>query len=114
MIENKKGQCLGVAGGSTATGARIVGWTCLPSHHDQYWNYDCVYLLDAGQGCVLANLNTPVNAYSYGGKVAGVAEAASRTELQWSCGVTLWKQCRGIQTKPGTTPLKIFFNGCGP
>jgi hypothetical protein len=86
MIENKKGQCLGVAGGSTANGARIVGWTCLPSHHDQYWDYDCVYLLDAGQGCVLANLNTPVNAYSYGGKVAGVAGGSKSN----GAAVVLW------------------------
>jgi hypothetical protein len=73
MIENKKGQCLGVAGGSTANGARIVGWTCLPSHHDQYWDNDCVYDSINGQGCVLANLQTPVNGLSVGGKVIGVA-----------------------------------------
>jgi Ricin-type beta-trefoil lectin domain-like len=73
MIENRKGQCLGVAGGSTANGARIVGWTCLPSHHDQYWDNDCVYDSVSGQGCVLANLNTPVNGLSVGGKVIGVA-----------------------------------------
>jgi hypothetical protein len=35
---NNAGQCLGVAGGSLAQGARLVGWTCLgPSHPDQYW-----------------------------------------------------------------------------
>jgi ricin-type beta-trefoil lectin protein len=72
MIENKKGQCLGVAGGSTANGARIVGWTCLRSHHDQYWNDDCVYDSINGQGCVLVNLQTPVNGLSVGGKVIGV------------------------------------------
>jgi hypothetical protein len=73
MIENKKGQCLGVAGGSTASGARIVGWTCLSSHHDQYWDNDCVYDSVSGQGCVLANLQTPVNGLSVGGKVIGVS-----------------------------------------
>ncbi len=71
MIENAKGQCLGVGGGSTAANAQIVGWTCLPTHHDQYWNNDCVY--ESGQGCVLANLNTPLNGYSAGGKIIGVA-----------------------------------------
>jgi hypothetical protein len=73
MIENKKGQCLGVAGGSTKNGARIVGWTCLPSHHDQYWDNDCVYDSINGQGCVLVNLQTPVSGLSVGGKVIGVS-----------------------------------------
>lgn len=71
MIENAKGQCLGVAGGSTAANAHIVGWGCLPTHHDQYWLNDCTY--EGGQGCVLANLNTPVNGLSAGGMVIGVA-----------------------------------------
>lgn len=30
-------QCLGVAGGSTAPLAQVVGWDCEPSHPDQYW-----------------------------------------------------------------------------
>jgi hypothetical protein len=73
MIENKKGQCLGVSGGSTKNGARVTGWTCVSSHHDQYWDNDCVYDSINGQGCVLVNLQTPVNGLSVGGKVIGVA-----------------------------------------
>jgi hypothetical protein len=45
QLVNDKGQCLGVAGGSIAEGARVVGWTCDgSSHYDQYWariNYVC-------------------------------------------------------------------------
>jgi hypothetical protein len=38
QIEWTPGQCLGIAGGSTAPGARVVGWDCGgPSHPDQYW-----------------------------------------------------------------------------
>jgi hypothetical protein len=38
QIEWTPGQCLGVAGGSTAPGTRVVGWDCGgPSHPDQYW-----------------------------------------------------------------------------
>lgn len=33
-------QCLGVAGGSTAANAQVVGWNCLgTSHPDQYWAF---------------------------------------------------------------------------
>lgn len=38
MLVNEKGQCLGVAGASMAEGAQVVGYTCLPSHPDQYWD----------------------------------------------------------------------------
>ena len=63
-----------MAGGSKATGARIVGWTCLGSRHvDQYWLYDCVWLGEGSNLCVLNNLGTPVNAYSLHGKVIGIA-----------------------------------------
>jgi hypothetical protein len=37
QLINAKDQCLGVAGASTNPGARVVGWTCLPTHRDQYW-----------------------------------------------------------------------------
>jgi hypothetical protein len=38
QIEWTPGQCLGVAGGSTAQGSRVVGWNCDgPGHPDQYW-----------------------------------------------------------------------------
>jgi hypothetical protein len=37
-LVNGNGQCLGVQGGSTAQGARVVAWTCL-NHDDQYWNW---------------------------------------------------------------------------
>lgn len=38
QIEWTLGQCLGVAGGSTKPGTRVVGWDCDgTSHPDQYW-----------------------------------------------------------------------------
>lgn len=38
QIEWKTGQCLGVAGGSTSPGARVVSWDCGGLRHpDQYW-----------------------------------------------------------------------------
>jgi Ricin-type beta-trefoil lectin domain-like len=41
QLINNDGQCLGVAGGSTAQGAQVVGWKCLgTSHPDQYWFID--------------------------------------------------------------------------
>jgi len=40
QIVNGDGECLGVSGGSTAAGARVVGWSCLGTGHpDQYWLY---------------------------------------------------------------------------
>jgi hypothetical protein len=39
QIVNGDGECLGVAGGSHAAGAQVVGWNCLgTSHGDQYWS----------------------------------------------------------------------------
>lgn len=74
QLINGKGQCLGVAGGSTANGARIVGFSCLgPTHPDQYWYYDSVWLGVGGDGSVLVNLKTPCGGLSLGGKVIGVA-----------------------------------------
>jgi hypothetical protein len=37
QMVNQSGQCLGVDAGSTASKARIRGWTCLPDAPDQYW-----------------------------------------------------------------------------
>jgi ricin-type beta-trefoil lectin protein len=38
QLENAEGKCLGVAGGSTANGAKVVDFTCEPtSHKDQFW-----------------------------------------------------------------------------
>ena len=39
QLINGNGQCLGVQGGSTAQGARVVAWTC-NGHEDQYWFYN--------------------------------------------------------------------------
>jgi hypothetical protein len=51
-IRNQKDECLGIWGGSTAAGARAVGYTCL-SNKDQYWR-----VLDDGEGnSYLANMN---------------------------------------------------------
>jgi hypothetical protein len=37
---NDHGKCLGVAGGSTAEGARVVDFRCEgPTHPDQYWTF---------------------------------------------------------------------------
>src|SRR5271165_1191402 len=41
QFKNDDGQCLGVAGGSTARGARVVGWTC-NNHPDQFWGLDII------------------------------------------------------------------------
>jgi hypothetical protein len=38
QIVNANGDCLGVAGGSTLSGARVVAWNC-NGHPDQYWTY---------------------------------------------------------------------------
>jgi Ricin-type beta-trefoil lectin domain len=40
QLINGNGQCLGVAGGSTAAGAHVVSWTCNTAHQDQYWRQD--------------------------------------------------------------------------
>ena len=74
QLINGHGQCLGVAGGSTASGARIVGFRCIASHKDQYWQYNSVWGgCECGDGPVLANLQTPLSGLSLGGKVIGVA-----------------------------------------
>ena len=92
QIINKKGQCLGVAGGSTANGARIVGWSCLGSGHvDQYWLYSCVWLGEGSNLCVLNNLGTPVNAYSLGGKVIGVSGGSTAN----GAAAVLWTNTTG-------------------
>jgi Ricin-type beta-trefoil lectin domain len=51
QLVNGRGQCLGVAGGSDNRNARIVGWTCLPGHPDQYWA-DPPFLRPDGNGTV--------------------------------------------------------------
>jgi hypothetical protein len=38
QVVNGDNQCLGIRGGSTAAGAQVVGWNCLPGHWDQYWS----------------------------------------------------------------------------
>jgi Ricin-type beta-trefoil lectin domain-like len=38
LINNHTGQCLGIAGASTAQGANAVVWNC-NGHHDQYWTW---------------------------------------------------------------------------
>lgn len=74
QLINGRGQCLGVAGGSTASGARIVGFRCIASHKDQYWQYNSVWGgCECGDGPVLANLQTPLSGLSLGGKVIGVS-----------------------------------------
>ena len=40
QLVNNHNQCLGVSGGSTKEGARVVSWTCLTGHKDQYWKWD--------------------------------------------------------------------------
>jgi hypothetical protein len=37
QVINAKGQCLGVSGASKSEGARVVGFSCLSTHKDQYW-----------------------------------------------------------------------------
>jgi len=38
QLINNDDQCLGVAGGSIAQGARVVGWTCSTGAPNQYWS----------------------------------------------------------------------------
>jgi hypothetical protein len=38
QLQNSRGQCLGVAGGSRSAGARVVAEACRPRSTSQYWN----------------------------------------------------------------------------
>jgi hypothetical protein len=87
QLINGHGQCLGVAGGSTANGAKIVGFRCIASHKDQYWQYNSVWGgCECGDGPVLANLQTPLNGLSLGGKVIGVKNGGKANGTQ----LVLW------------------------
>jgi Ricin-type beta-trefoil lectin domain-like len=38
QLQNTRGKCLGVAGGSMSAGARVVAQDCRPHSSSQYWN----------------------------------------------------------------------------
>jgi hypothetical protein len=75
------GQCLGVAAASTAEGAQVVGWDCLPSHLDQYW----YPLASCGDGAYEAWLNlgawTAGKEYVFG--VTGNSNAVGAPVILW-------------------------------
>jgi hypothetical protein len=55
---NGNDKCLGVQGGSTARRARLVEWSCLTGHEDQYWLYVGMVaaLYNTGSGLVMGVL----------------------------------------------------------
>jgi hypothetical protein len=74
QIVNSAGECLGIAGGSTAEGAKVVGWNCLGTP-DQYWE---TYATCSGQ-YILINYKS--------GDVLGVAgnsTAEGAPIVQWN------------------------------
>jgi len=66
QLINKNGQCLGVAGGSTAATASVVGWNCAPTHPDQYWGF---YAIAGGPYYALRDLNSGYFLTVYQGQV---------------------------------------------
>jgi hypothetical protein len=72
QLINGNNQCLGVQGGSTAVGARVVAWAC-DGKPNQYWGPDSV----TGEA-VLKNLND-----GYLG-VGGVRVSNGAPVVQWS------------------------------
>lgn len=55
QLINASGACLGIINGSGQSGARIVGWSCLSGHPDQYWTpagncsgYSAIFNLNSG------------------------------------------------------------------
>jgi hypothetical protein len=98
QLVNGDGECLGVYGGSTASGADVVGWQCLGTgHRDQYWawikagvdgSYD--YLLNYNSGQVLAVYD---NLTTEGVQIVQSASQASLNSQLWQpdtpTGVTL-------------------------
>lgn len=73
---NLDGECLGVAGGSTAEGATVVGWNC-NGHSDQYWY----------PGTVTCNGSTVEVLFNYKSNyvlgVQGGSTANGATLVQW-------------------------------
>lgn len=97
QIVNRDGMCLGVAGGSTQNGARIVGWNCQnPEPNNQFWFYDTIDLGYPGNGPVLVNLATPVNAQGFGGKVTGVSGGSTSNGAP----IVLWANSTGPNFAP--------------
>lgn len=80
QLINNDNQCLGVAGGSTALGARVVGWTCQTGATNQYWaagSSSCgVYHPYYNLGAALDNV----------GRVLGV----SGNSLESGAAVVIW------------------------
>jgi hypothetical protein len=77
-LVNKKGQCLGVSGASTAEGARVVGWTCIARHPDQYWGFSAIYSGGVQIGWAVVNLHS---GYVLG--VAGASPDNGAAVVQW-------------------------------
>jgi hypothetical protein len=94
QIVNDHNQCLGVAGGSTAQGARVVGWNCLgTSHPDQYW------MVNFGYSCSTANspLYYPIFNYKsnrvlgVSGNSTAVGAAVVIWDFQLTCNNQYWR-----------------------
>jgi hypothetical protein len=70
QLVNGNGKCLGVQGGSTAAGARVVAWTC-NGNPDQYWLYNSFYntVTNNNSGMILG--------------VSGGSTANSAAVVQW-------------------------------
>jgi hypothetical protein len=77
-LVNKKGQCLGVSGASKKKGARVVGWTCIASHPDQYWGFAEPTGTTFKGSYAIINLNSK---YVLG--VAGASDASGAAIVQW-------------------------------
>src|SRR5215469_12098266 len=102
QLINNDNECLGVAGGSTATDARVVGWQCLGSNHtDQYWFADST---DAAMDCypLGGGVMFLVNFHSDDAVgVLGNSTASDASVVQWS----LQQQCICLAWYPIPTQL---------
>ena len=91
QIINGKGQCLGIAGGSTDEGADVVSYQCYPGHPDQYW-----FLASTGCGSHewwFDNYSTDIQDFSMG--VAGGSKANGANVVEWAyqqkCNNQVWE-----------------------
>ncbi|WP_326821578.1 RICIN domain-containing protein [Streptosporangium sp. NBC_01756] len=76
LVARHSGKCLDVAGVSTADGANVQQWTCLPNQRNQEWN---LVATDSGYYTLRA---------VHSGKcldVAGVGTADGANVQQWTC-----------------------------
>jgi hypothetical protein len=94
QLINGSGECLGVASGSQANGATVVGWSCLgPTHLDQYWaGTDGLMGLPPG-GCSGAELLLNANSDKVLGVVSNSLKAGAAVvewDYQLICNNQFW------------------------